>query len=244
MTAIKRILDNVVEQVFTADAQLGQNVQEGRDADGNLIVNFRRLYTQMYPYQKLIEDQFVLDNADTFTGDAAITPTIAIGRELAKDMGWIYEVVDYKGDLQVGLGVNLRPDFPTDIIPTATDLDPTGDVFWKVDADSLQLSCFCNWVFSYVNESFEEAYGSAERLLFVFSNLVESSTYAEQITNILRDVPYQVQQKCYEMDRMHYMSLRSELVDIIEIAIKEEDGSSPHFRSGNTILTLHFKYEP
>ena len=126
---------------------------------------------------------------------------------------------------------------------TATDLDPTGDVFWQVDPDSLKLSCFCNWVFSYVNESFEEAYGSAERPLFVFSNLVESSTYAEQITNILRDVPYKVQQKCYEMDRMHYMSLRSELVDIIEIAIKE-DGSSPHFHTGNTILTLHFKYEP
>ena len=95
-----------------------------------------------------------------------------------------------------------------------------------------------------MNESFEDAFGSPECPLLVYSNLVESSTYGEQITNLLRDVPYKVQQKCFEMDQIHYMALHSEFVDIIEIAIKEEDGSTPQFRNGNTIITLHFKYEP
>ena len=82
----------------------------------------------------------MLDNADTYTGDASIMPTIEIGRELAKDIKWIDEERDVNGVLRDILGPNLRPDFPTDIVPTATDLDPTGDVFWKVDNDSLQLS--------------------------------------------------------------------------------------------------------
>ena len=51
MTVVKRVYDHGVELVFDADTQLGQLVSEGRDKDGNDIKNFRRLYTQFYPFK-------------------------------------------------------------------------------------------------------------------------------------------------------------------------------------------------
>ena len=121
---------------------------------------------------------------------ARVWPKIAIGIELAKKMKWIES-----GDHGYVLGPNLRKEFPDNEVPTALDVTG-GDHFYKTDHDALYLSVYINRVFVNLDRSFEEAFEShthtivPKRSLFVYASVGQSMMTGHQITDLLRDVPY------------------------------------------------------
>ena len=64
-----------------------------------------------------------------------------------------------------------------------------------------------------------------------------------QVTDLLREIPHDPTMTTYEPAHIVYLPVRSEIMDIVEIQVTENDGSLVDFASGVTTLTLHFFYE-
>ena len=111
---------------------------------------------------------------------------MATNLELAKKMKWIKMGTLDDGSAGYVLGPNLRKDFPTNVVPIATDLIITrnsGDeIFYKIDSDALHLSTLINWVFLDLDRGFEQAFGCNQRPLHVYSNVGQSMVTGNQVT--------------------------------------------------------------
>ena len=196
------------------------------------------------------EGEGVIDNSRTCTtieiNNSPRYPNLFIGLELAKAMKWV-EMGTVNGQAQYVLGPNLRKDFPTHIVPEARDVlirQVKGDeMFYLVTPDTLQLSTHINWVFMDLDGSFERAFGSTHRPLYVYSNAMLSMVVGNQVTDLLREVPYSLQERHVTPDPVQYMPVRSNVMDIFETQVAENDGTLVDFVPGVTTLTLHFKYE-
>ena len=77
----------------------------------------------------------------------------------------------------------------------------------------------------------------------MYSNAGQSRVTGNQVTDLLREVPYDPTKMTYEPRHILYLPVRLEVMDIIETQVAENDGSLVKFASGVTTLTLHFKYE-
>ena len=187
--------------------------------------------------------QCTIDNTKTSTtidiNNTPRYPKLSIGIELAKAMGWVTS--DGK------LGPNLRKEFPNNIVPKAIDLRTpvnNGDeIFYKVDPDVLHLSCFINWVFMELDTSFERAFGNSHRPMYLYSNTAQSTIVGNQVTDLLREVPYSLESRHFEPNQIQYLPVRSDSLDIIEMQVAEVDGKLVEFSPGVTSVTLHFKHE-
>lgn len=199
----------------------------------------RRSEKRYYPILKLEGDEMIIDNSDTYLGDQNTFPRIEFGTEFAKKMGWITSA--YK------LGPNLRKEFPTDIIPTPTDLkeatDPNEEAFYEADGDSLKLSCFCNWHFLNLDEAFTESYGDSKRLLYVNSNVGEASIVGGLLTPLLKEIPYSEEERQYQVNELAYVSVRSGVLDILQVEVTELSGQPVQFNQGYTHVVLTFKHD-
>ena len=195
--------------------------------------------------------QCVIDNTKTCTtiqiNGGPRYPKMAIGIELAKKMKWIK-----MGHLQNGqpgyvLGPNLRKEFPEDVVPSARDLiipQNNGDeIFYKIDEDALYLSAYINWVFMDLDRSYEQAFGSNNRSLYVYSNVGQSMVAGNQVTDLLKHVPYSPEFVDLQPEHVLYLPVRTTQVDIIEVQVSENEGTLVNFESGVTSITLHFKHE-
>ncbi len=185
----------------------------------------------------------VIDNTRTSTSieinSSPRYPKLFIGIELAKAMGW---VVSGK------LGPNLRKEFPSHIVPKAVDLVPrpinNGDrIFYKIDPDVLHLSCFIKWVFMDLDASFEKAFGNNHRPMYLYSGSSRSMIVGNQVTDLLREVPYSTRDRYFEPNQVQYIPVRSDSLDIIETQVAEVNGKLVEFSPGVTSVTLHFKHE-
>lgn len=84
---------------------------------------------------------------------------------IALEMAWVWK--------HQGLGYYLVEPNLTKRFPIGTSLysddvrnsltEDVFDPFFKFDDDGLQLSCFCNWRFTGLNEAYEKAFGSSRR---------------------------------------------------------------------------------
>ena len=131
-------------------------------------------------------------------------PKLSIGIELAKAMRWKVMGTLDNGQPGYVLGPNLRKEFPTNIVPAAVDLvKPTtnGDEFcYKIDPDVLHLSCFINWVFMDLDASFEKAFGSNQRPMYLYTGSSRSMIVGNQVTGLLREVPYSLEKRHLETE--------------------------------------------
>ena len=108
---------------------------------------------------------------------------------------------------------------------------------------------FVNWVFTDLDRSFDEAFGDhfrrvrylPKRPLYVYSNAGQSVITRDKVTGLLREVPYKPEEIGYEPKHIQYIPLRSDVVDIIEVQVSENDGSLVNFELGDTVVTLHYK---
>ena len=64
-----------------------------------------------------------------------------------------------------------------------------------------------------------------------------------QITDLLREVPYNPEEHYFGPKHIQYRPVRSDVMDIIEAQVAENTGALTDFTSGVTTVTLHFKHE-
>ena len=194
----------------------------------------------------------VIDNTKTSTSitinNTPRYPKLSIGIELAEAMGWVVAGEMDDGSKGYVLGPNLRKEFPTHIVPKAVDLVPrplnNGDrIFYKIDPDVLHLSCFINWVFTNLDASFEKAFGNNQRPMYLYSGASRSTVVGNQVTDLIRKVPYSLGHRFFEPNQIQYLPVRSDALDIIETQVAEVDGQLVDFSPGVTSVTLHFKHE-
>ena len=194
----------------------------------------------------------VIDNTKTSTSieinNSPRYPKLSIGIELAKAMGWVVSGELDDGEPGYVLRPNLRKEFPNHIVPKAVDLVPkpvnNGDrIFYKIDPDVLHLSCFVNWVFMDLDASFEKAFGNNHRPMYLYSGSSQSMIVGNQVTDLIREVPYSLGNRYFEPNQIQYIPVRSDSLDIIETQVAEVEGQLVDFSPGVTSVTLHFKHE-
>jgi len=204
------------------------------------------LYTVMHWAEN---GECVLDNSRTCISllicGKRVYPQMSIGIELAKKMKWVKMGTLQNGQPGYVLGPHLRKEFPKEFVAMATDLiigQNDGDkLFYKIDPDTLHLSCFINWVFTDLDRSYEEAFGHNRRSLFVYSNVGQSMVTGNQVTDLLKQVRYDPEAVDLQPRHILYLPVRMAVLDIVETEVSEEDGQLVDFASGVTTITLHFK---
>ena len=204
------------------------------------------LYTVMHRAEN---GECVLDNSRTCTTldirGKRVYPKMSITIELAKKMKWVKMGTLDNGKPGYVLGPNLRKEFPTEVVPTATDLiiaqNDGDEIFYKIDLDTLHLSCFINWVFTDLDRSYEEAFGHNRRSLFVYSNVGQSMVTGNQVTDLSKQVRYDPEVVDLQPRRILYLPVCSAVLDIVETQVSENDRQLVNFDSGVTTITLHFK---
>ena len=68
--------------------------------------------------------------------------------------------------------------------------------------------------------------------------------HGQSRTDLLREIPHDPAKMTYEAMRIQYKPICSNIMDIIETQVSEEDGQLVNFVSGVTTVTLHFKEIP
>jgi len=215
-----------------------------------------------YIVMKPVENgECILDNTRTVTDLYGGTfPSVRISLELAIKMKWV-EWRQYSGysERDYLLGPNLRKEFPKDRMPEPKDIpqEMIGEFnqpnyekdYYKTDQDFLYLSMFVNWVFTDLDRSFNKAFGDhfcrvyylPKRPLYVYSNAGRNVITGDKVMDLLREVPYNSAEIGYEPKHIQYIPLRSDVVDIIEVQVSENDGSLVNFEPDDTVVTLHYK---
>ena len=113
--------------------------------------------------------------------------------------------------------------------PTDNDWNDVNDdqsnlVFWMVRSfapDYLQLSMSCGWRFTNLNVAFH-AVGEPTRSLHVYSDVAGSTIVGNRVTDLLREIQYKREGRgttYFEPLHIQYMSLRNEVVEIIQIQV-------------------------
>ena len=192
--------------------------------------------------------QCVIDNSRTSTSiqinNSPRYPKFSIGIELAKAMRWVKAAM-VNGQPGYVLGPNLRKEFPENVVPEATDVvkvENNGEeMFFKVDPDVVNLSAFINWVFVDLDNAYERAFGNNRRSMHLYSNAGRSMIVGNQVTDLMREVPYALEERHFEPNTIQYLPVRSDGIDIIELQVSENDGKLVEFSPGVTSVTLHFK---
>ena len=181
---------------------------------------------------------------------------VYFGTKLVKKLGLIREESYYS----VHLDVNMIKVFPNDKVPSDFKKDWTNHdsnrsrEFWNLDSQgTLQLSPYCNWRFSYLDEEYAKTYHrgvvvhpdlpTPRSPMYLYSNVGRSTIMGNRVTDLLREVPHDPIKTTYEPNQIQYKSVRSNVLDIVEVQLAENDGRLVDFTSGVTTVTLHFKYE-
>ena len=228
-----------------------EQVLEIKDTDPNYEYKELPKLTYMVMH-RADHGECLVDNSRTATTIGAsihqdsVWPKITIGLELALKMKWIK--MGYRSYV---LGPNLRKEFVNyEDIADAPDVKGNQDqLFFKTDHEALYLSVYLDWVFMNLDRSFEEAFGShthtvvPKRSLYVYSSVGQSVIMGNQITDLLREVPYNPEEHYFEPKHIQHIPVRSDVLDIIETQVAENTGALTDFTSGVTTVTLHFKHE-
>ena len=163
------------------------------------------------------------------------------GKLLALKMGWIVEPTP---DV-FRLGPNIVQEFRTDTIPNPVDVTDALNrpAFWSVDGQYFQLSMSCNWLLVNLNAKFHPTKEFAPtRSLYVHCDVGTSRMVGNQITDLLREIKYRPHEMThFEPQHIHYLPVRSGLMEIIETHVTETNEDPVAFAKGHTLLTLHFK---
>jgi len=169
-------------------------------------------------------------------------------------MGWIvFDTATNAYDMNG----NLMKVFSNDAVPSVVHVDwSAGDnaggwsPFWKFTDEDLQLGCYCNWRFIYLDEAYQKSYGDIvtsnaphRSPMYVYSNVGRSTITGNHMTDLLREIAHNPTIMSFEPVHVHYKFVRSNLMDILETQVAENDGKLVSFVSGVTTITLHFKHE-
>ena len=79
--------------------------------------------------------------------------------------------------------------------------------------------------------------------MYLYSNVGRSTITGNRVTDLLREVPHDPTKMTYEHSQILYKPVRSNVLDIVDMQLAENDGQLVDFASGVTSVTLHFKDE-
>ena len=79
--------------------------------------------------------------------------------------------------------------------------------------------------------------------MFLYSNVGRSMVVGDQVTDLIREIPYALDERHFEPDHIQYLPGRSDVINIIELQVSENDGKLVESSPGVTSVTLHFKHE-
>jgi len=210
-----------------------------------------------YPVFRWEGNDLILDNTDTFLNESGDRkrPRVYFGSKLVKKLGLIREESYYS----VHLNVNMIKIFHNDTVPSDFKKDWTDHSdnrshnFWNMNSSgTLQLSPYCNWRFSYLDEEYAKTYRGVtvrpdlpppRSPMYLYSNVGRSTITGNRVTDLLREVPHDSAKTTYEPTQIQYKPVRSNVLDIVEEQLAENDGRLVDFTSGVTSVTLHFKDE-
>ena len=102
----------------------------------------------------------------------------------------------------------------------------------------------CSWRFTNLNVAFRSVVGEPTRSLHVYSDVAGSSIVGNRVSDLLREVKFKREGRgTIYLEPLHiqYMSLRNEVIEIIQTQVAETNGELVKFGEGNTIFTLYFK---
>ena len=219
-----------------------------------------------YPEFRWEGDDLILDNSEVYLDVENASrpnrerPKVIFGKKLVEAMKWITreDPVSYymmKGNLMTEadtISKDVKKDWTIPSVPVGERFGSWTDI-WKYSDDGLQLSSYCNWRFINLDESYREAFGGVSETvlasasprgpMYLYSNVGRSTIMGNRVTDLLREIPHDLSKMSYEPLHIHYKPVRSQLVDIIETQLAENDGKLVDFVSGVTSVTLHFKDE-
>jgi len=208
-----------------------------------------------YPVFRWEGDSLIIDNTDTFLDQKGnrLRPKVWFGPELVKKLKWVEQTAPDSYILTHRL-VKL---FKDDKVPANLQLDwvPQHNThstnFWNITHDgSLHLSSYCNWRFDYLDELYDQHYGGDVKVsetlrppMYVYCSVAQGTVMGNQVTDLLREVPHDEKKMTFEPVHIQYLPVRSDVFDIIETQVSENDGELVKFASGVTTVTLHFKHD-
>ena len=79
--------------------------------------------------------------------------------------------------------------------------------------------------------------------MYLYLNVGRSTIMGNRVTDLMREIPHDSTKMSYEPVHIQYKPVCSNLMDIIETQVAENDGRLVDFVSGVISVTLHFKDE-
>ena len=201
------------------------------------------MFPNIYWEKKGDTVDLVWDNTNLQINEGSpMQPILFLRTDLALKMGFLLA----RGT-QYFLGGN--------IVPMAIDGKVKGTFFrdpetleitsFTVDEKYLKLSPVFNWRFTNLNKAYDKLRGAPSRTLLVYSDVGESSIVGGQITDLLREVPYNRKERgtmYIEPYHYHFRPIRSQVMETIEVQFSEQDGKMVKFDNKQTSsITLIFK---
>ena len=238
---------------------------ESRLYPGWLIGSNNKVF---YP-EFIVEDkQITLDTSKmALTDMSGLTyPAIWIHKKLAYELGWFVDDPEEQDpQFAVKLGPNLVMKVNNYEIPKTSDIKSDftadghaqnvthSDKYWIIPRwangslqNYIRLSMEVSWRFINLDYAFENVFGHSTRPLYVYSDVNASTVVGDQITDFIREVNYKREGKgsyYFEPTQLQYISLRKQLLDIIQVQVSEGTGHLVQFGNGVTTATFHFKNE-
>ena len=197
--------------------------------------------TKLYPRFEWTKDGDLLLNTKNMDYTHQV-PQVIFGRKFAFHMKFIHDW----GHGTIELGEGIVPILHTDNGSNPTDTSTPGRLpqLFTVDANHFKLSMSCNWLFVNLNTHYRpEKKMDPERTLFVHCDAATSRMVGSKVVNVLREIPYRADGTTthFEPQHIHYLPVRSGLMEILETHVTETDDQQVTFGPGPTLLTLHFK---
>ena len=98
----------------------------------------------------------------------------------------------------------------------------------------------CSWRFTNLNVAFRSVMGEPTQSLHVYSDVAGSSMVGNRVTDLLRKIKYKREGQgtmYFEPLHIQYLSLRNEVIEIIQTQVAETNGDLVKFGEGNTTLS-------
>ena len=207
---------------------------------------FMRNGKLLYPDLKMDGEDLLLDYGNSHAQAKYLY--IRFDEGFAAAMKWL----EYAADGSPRLGPNIQAitnkttdlNIDTSIFRDVMDPNTADYVYWAVNNGWLLLSRHVSWRFINVQQAYREMTNYNSRSLFVYCNVGESQVVGNKITDVLREVPYETRgagHQYIEPRHLEYKTVRTNVLDIIEVQVAETDGKLTQFEEGTTTVTLHFK---
>ena len=110
--------------------------------------------------------------------------------------------------------------------------------------DYIRLSLVVSGRCINLDYAFNNVFGPSVRSLYVYSDVGASNVLGNKVTDFIRNSITSERENgsyYFEPTHMHYIPLRKELLNIIQVQVAEASSALTEFGDGVTTVTFHFK---